>query len=441
MKIEKIQNPNCIRITVQILLASLASISTPFMSAVTVNDFVARVYTNAANQKLPYRLFIPTNYSADLKYPLVYYLHSALEFGADNKTHLTAEPGAMVFAAETNQTRYPCFMLAPQCPSGTGYWTDGSHPAQLLGLLDQIQQEFSIDPDRIYLTGMSMGGSMTWQFLTQYPDRFAAAIPMSPGAVSPLSKLTNALRTAVWNFHAADDGAVSASNSRNMIDTLRKNGGSPIYTEYASGGHSSTMWTPAFRTPGLVDWLMAQRRGQPSTVRPFIQITQPTAEPLADWTARQITIDGTVSDPEMQISQVTWKNHRNNISGTAAGTNNWSATGIPLHTGTNLINVIAKGTSWSASLRGSTTYNDSIRVIQSDLVVVASLQNGELTLQWSGGKPPFVLQACTELSCANWSPVLTTTNRWITLPATNPAAFYRVWSDNAWGLDQSGSLE
>lgn len=402
----------------------LASVSVA--SGVTVNDFTARVYTNAQKLKLPYRLFIPANYDAATPYPLVYYLHSALEFGSDNKLQLTSEPGALVFAAETNQAKYPCFMLAPQCPSGAGYWTDGAHPGQLLDLLALIEGEFTIDPDRVYLAGMSMGASMTWQFIAKYPDKFAAAIPLSGGAVSPLSLLTNTIRTAVWNFHAVDDGAVGVSNSRGMIDALRKYGGNPIYTEYATGGHSSGMWTPALRTPGLVDWLMAQRRGVRSTARPFVAITRPPAPSGLVWPQAQIDLEGSISDTNLLVTQVTWKNTRNNATGTAIGSNDWSAAGIPLLPGANLITVIAKGTSWSAALRGNTTFNDTLLVTHNSLRIAASAAGGALVLRWNGGTPPYRLQSATEPGAASWTEVLTTDALEAVLPANGPAAFFRV---------------
>ena len=403
------------------LLAILMNENT---SGVTVNDFIARVYTNAQNLKLPYRLFVPTNYTAEAKYPLVLYLHSALEFGSDNKSQITAEPGCLVFVAETN--REACIMLAPQCPSGSGYWTDAPHPAQLLGLLDQTQKEFSIDPDRIYLAGMSMGGSMCWQFITQYPNKFAAGIPMSPGSVSVISQLTNAVNTAVWNFHAVDDGAVAVSNSRSMIDALRKYGGNPIYTEYASGGHSSSMWTPAFRTPGLVDWLMSQRRGQPSAVRPLVTITNPTTGPTIAWTPSKISLSGVVSDTNMLITQITWKNTRNNTTGNAMGTNEWSISDIGLLPGTNVIAVIAKGSSYSTSLRGNTFYSDTLSVLQSGIAMSLNRQDTGLFLSWSGGKGPFCVQACQDFASNNWIDVLTTDAASARLTVTNSTMFYRI---------------
>src|SRR5436190_2111985 len=82
--------------------------------AVTVDNFVARRYTNS-NGVLPYRLFIPTNYSAGQRFPLVLFMHGAGESGSDNRYQLVGQTGALVFASETNQLKHPSFMVAPQC--------------------------------------------------------------------------------------------------------------------------------------------------------------------------------------------------------------------------------------------------------------------------------------------------------------------------------------
>src|SRR2546422_4196042 len=145
--------------------------------AVTVDNFVARVYTNAQGT-LPYRLFIPTNYHAGTRLPLVLFLHGAGERGSDNRLQLTGQTGELVFASEANQLKYPSFMVAPQCPS-SGVWADATRRAQVLGLMNALTNEFSIAPDRLYITGLSMGGIGSWDYISQFPTMYAAAIPMS----------------------------------------------------------------------------------------------------------------------------------------------------------------------------------------------------------------------------------------------------------------------
>src|SRR6266446_3240119 len=122
-------------------------------SAVSVDDFVPRRYTNSSGVLL-YRLFIPTNYTAAQRFPLVLFMHGAGERGSDNRNQLVGQTGELVFASETNQLRHPSFMVAPQCPSGAS-WTDTNMRLRVLGLMTALQTEFSIDAARLYITGLS----------------------------------------------------------------------------------------------------------------------------------------------------------------------------------------------------------------------------------------------------------------------------------------------
>jgi predicted peptidase len=106
---------------------------------------------------------------------------------------------------------------------------------QLLALLAALPTEFSIDMNRIYVTGLSMGGYGVWSLLQQYPAFFAAAVPICGGGYAGLA--TSMRHVPVWNFHGANDDIVPVSGSRDMISALRQAGGSPVYTEYARGGH------------------------------------------------------------------------------------------------------------------------------------------------------------------------------------------------------------
>ncbi len=145
------------------------------VQAQSVDDFQARTYTDAQGNTMPYRLFVPANYDPTQKYPLVFFLHGLGGSGNDNRKQLTDQTAPLVFVTPENQAVYPCFMLAPQCPAGPLYanswagldWTlpfnvqipDPTLPMQsAMGILASVQQEFSIDPDRIYITGFSMGG-------------------------------------------------------------------------------------------------------------------------------------------------------------------------------------------------------------------------------------------------------------------------------------------
>ena len=332
---------------------------TPVPGAVTVDNFVARWYTNAQGI-LPYRLFIPTNYSAATRYPITLFLHGAGERGTDNRLQLTGQTGCLVFASETNQLKYPSFMVAPQCPT-TGSWTDATRRAQVLGLMNSLTSQYSIDTNRLYITGLSMGGMGTWDYIGQYPNMYAAAIPMSGSGTVSLA--TRMIQTPIWNFHAANDGTVNVSGSRTMIDAVRRAGGNPIYTEYAIGGH--VIWTPAYNTPILMDWVYAQRRGTNPAARPLLSINVPTDRPIFASSASALDLSGTASDGSTGPTSVTWTNYGKNVSrGGPVGTTNWTAANVILQSVvTNLILVTGQGTSWYPSFGGNTSFNDTLAVI------------------------------------------------------------------------------
>jgi predicted peptidase len=189
------------------------------------------------------------------------------ERGGDNEKQLLHGVGE--FARPEIRRRYRCFLIAPQCPAAQRWvdvdWNAATHrtpsrpakPVELvLELIDAMRKEYSIDPRRIYLTGLSMGGYGTWDLLARRPDLFAAAVPVCGGGDEMQAPRIAAI--PIWLFHGALDDAVPVSCSRNMVAALQKAGGHPRYTEYPRVGHAS--WLPAYRTPELMEWLFAQKK-------------------------------------------------------------------------------------------------------------------------------------------------------------------------------------
>jgi predicted peptidase len=228
---------------------------------------LARHVFETGKGKLPYRLLVPDDYDPKKSYPLVIFLHGAGERGTNNEAQLVH--GVSAFARETGRKSHPCFLIAPQCPPGKRWvevdWSAKAHkmPAEpsepmalLLELLPQLQKRYSIDPKRIYVTGLSMGGFGTWDLLARRPSAFAAAIPICGGGDE--STAARIKDVPVWVFHGDRDGAVKVERSRNMVAALRKAGGKPKYTEYKGVGHDS--WTRTYNDPEVLKWLFAQRR-------------------------------------------------------------------------------------------------------------------------------------------------------------------------------------
>ena len=410
------------QIPISLLMVSLLAIYSGTGWAVSVDDFVARRFTNTQGV-LPYRLFIPTNYTSAERFPLVLFMHGLGECGNDNRYQLVGQTGALAFAAETNQLEHPSFMVAPQCPVGYS-WADSSIRLRVFGMINALQTEFRLDTNRLYITGLSLGGNGTWDYIAQYPGMYAAAVPMSGWGNSALaSRMT---QIAIWNFHAANDSTVNVSDSQSMISAIRRTGGNPIYTEYATGGH--VIWTPAYNTPVLMDWVYAQRRGVTSTNEPLLAITTPIQETVYPTGATNLNLAGSAAAAlGRAVTKVTWQNTANNRTGTASGTNAWSATSIPLVANkTNLIIVTATTTSWSAGYGGNTTFDDTLSVIQSPLRARLALLDTNAILNWSGGGPPYRVQQATGLAVGDWTDILTNATPPVSLPLDGAAGFYRI---------------
>jgi predicted peptidase len=235
-------------------------------------DFGFYEFIGSAKLRMPYRLLTPKTLNTSANYPLVLFLHGSGERGDDNQKQL--QHGVVRFAAPASQTGYACFVLAPQCPtdldSQPTMWTGERERMHLLKLAPEaaiplrtalelmttIQEKFPVDMDRVYVTGISMGGFATWETLIRYPEKFAAAIPVCGGGdVSHADRIKN---IPIWAFHGANDSTVPVQCSRSMVEMIERAGGHPRYTEYPGVGHNS--WDRAYAEPELLSWLFSQKR-------------------------------------------------------------------------------------------------------------------------------------------------------------------------------------
>jgi predicted peptidase len=240
--------------------------------------FAPNVYVTAKGERMPYRLFTPSRLETGRRYPLVVFLHGAGGSGADNLRQLQGANvfGALVWTLPENQARYPAFVLAPQSDVN---WActiyDPKNPPKTLAdikfcppealgmgaglafeIIDSLLAKLPIDPDRIYVTGHSMGGAGAWHMIAHRPQFFAAAVPVCG---HPLPATAAAVKDVpVWNFHGETDEVEPVESSRAMIAAIRKAGGTPRHTEYPGVGHNVFMW--AYTEPALVEWVFAQRR-------------------------------------------------------------------------------------------------------------------------------------------------------------------------------------
>jgi len=216
-------------------------------------------------QEMPYRLLVPEDYDPNEEYPLLLFLHGAGERGDDNEIVLNHI--APIVTAEGHRTKYPAFVLIPQCPEDQKWvdtdWKALEHDMPEMSnemelvcqLLDKIVDEKSIDESRIYVMGISMGGFGTWDIISRMPDYFAAAVPICGGG--DLNQAKVCVGTSCWAFHGGNDKLVKPSRSRNMVKAIEEAGGNRIrYTEYDGVGHGS--WIPAFKEEDMWEWLFNQ---------------------------------------------------------------------------------------------------------------------------------------------------------------------------------------
>lgn len=240
-------------------------------------SFLAQTFIDSRGHTLPYRMLAPTAHASHAKagthevgperMPLVLLLHGSAERGNDNSAQLRSGV-AELLGSETVATRFPCFYLVPQCPTEHRWveadWDAERHilPMELSAplsataeLLDALLASHPINPQRLYLIGLSMGGFGVFDLLSRWPERFAAAVPICGGADE--DAVTAAQAVPIWAFHGARDPKVPVARSRRAVSALRAAGGTPRYTEYPHVGHNA--WTAAFAEPHLLPWLFAHR--------------------------------------------------------------------------------------------------------------------------------------------------------------------------------------
>ncbi|GEM_PF-2511879 len=251
---------------------------------------------------LPYRIFMPENYVTTQKYPLILTLHGAGERGTDNNAQIALHRLAESWAEDSAQRKQKSFVVSPQCP-GNGQWVDvagwdkvytntatmaQSAPLTLaVKLVDSLVKALPIDTDRIYVTGISMGGYGTWDLIERYPGKFAAAVPLSGGCDT--SKHALLKNFPVWTFHGAVDGTVPPNATRSMIAKFKADGDAvteytskyapyfgnatitraalttaidggakKLYGEYTDGSHD--IWSQTYDDALLARWLFKQVR-------------------------------------------------------------------------------------------------------------------------------------------------------------------------------------
>jgi predicted peptidase len=200
--------------------------------------------------RLDYLLYLPEDYGAKNRvWPLVLFLHGAGERGSDIERVKIHGPAGLIEKGKA----FPFILVSPQCPDDQ-VWD----PYVLDALLDEVIAGYKVDPDRVYCTGLSMGGYGTWAMAMAYPRRFAAIVPICGGGCLQQLLVPRIRHLPVWCFHGAKDSVVPLSESQILVDQLKECGGDVRFTLYPDAGHDA--WTQTYDDPEVYAWLLAHRR-------------------------------------------------------------------------------------------------------------------------------------------------------------------------------------
>ncbi len=247
--------------------------------AASVSDFL-----DFSDAGLPGRLYVPPEAATSAEpRPLILFLHGAGETGTNNSAQVNGNIDNLLENAKSRGA----FLYAPQAT--TFNWQTSSRPAQVMSKIDEALSQYNIDNERLYVTGLSMGGGGVWSMLNRFDDRFAAGVPIA--AVSPAADFEggNLVGKPTWAFHARDDNVVSSAASQQAVsDVIDAGKGASLtfpggsdgrstvlytneqiginYTEFATGGHG--IWTPVYDTPEMYDWMFSKTLMPTPTVEP-----------------------------------------------------------------------------------------------------------------------------------------------------------------------------
>lgn len=277
-----------------VLISILSIISVSAQEVELMNKFEFNSHS-LDSTTIPYRFYKPDNIS-ESKLPLIIALHGSGERGIDNKKQIEFHKLATVWVDSVNQSQHPCFVVAPQCPENNR-WVDtdwkqfeynfdstqiSNELATVINLIDSIISKYPIDTNRIYVTGLSMGGYGSWYLLMNNPNRFAAAIIMSGSADPQMACKIKDI--PIWDFHGDQDLAVPVKGSRNMIKAISNCGedvllisdpnndafwnsknktkrilsSKHIYTEYKGKGH--VIWKESYNNWFVREWLFSKTK-------------------------------------------------------------------------------------------------------------------------------------------------------------------------------------
>lgn len=230
-------------------------------------------FTDHSTTGLPGRLFVPPE-AANGPRPVVVFLHGAGERGTNNTAQINGNINNLLSEVQSRGA----YLYAPQIPSGN--WDSTAVTDAIMSMTDQIVDQQNGDTNRLYVTGLSLGGGGTWNVANRFADRFAAAVPIAGVSPSGDFQPSYILDVPTWAFHARNDSVVSAINSRRRVTQMVNVTNQPPivypndgtfeyvnedinlrYTEWPTGGHN--IWGRVYADADMNDWMFAQAVPEP----------------------------------------------------------------------------------------------------------------------------------------------------------------------------------
>jgi predicted peptidase len=202
---------------------------------------------------------LPASYRKDeeQKWPLILDLHGAGASGSNNLDTLIISG----LPKKLQWTDMPFIVLSPQGSGEYEVWSKEEMIRSLFVLLDEIQTKFSVDPQRIYLTGVSVGGEGVWEIGLRYPDRFAALVPVMGYYGYPFNvpdNLCDLTKVPIWAFHGDQDKVVPLEAEQSLVKALEACGGNIQLTVFPNAGHD--IENEVYSNPELYKWMLSQKR-------------------------------------------------------------------------------------------------------------------------------------------------------------------------------------
>jgi predicted esterase len=207
-------------------------------------------------QETKYLLYLPDGYVNDTvtKWPMIIFLHGSGESGDNLEKVKVHGPPKLIAQGK----KFPFIVVSPQAPNAsTGFQTE-----VLKGMLGDLKKKYHVDEDRVYLTGLSMGGYGTWEVAQKHPEDFAAIAPVCGGGDA--EKTWRLRHIPVWCFHGAKDDVVPLAASQLMVDSLKKYSTNVRFTIYPNANHNS--WEETYNNDSLYTWFLSQKRFKNSRV-------------------------------------------------------------------------------------------------------------------------------------------------------------------------------